>query len=335
VATEDDELAAAAVAAWWADRGDRVPLSAEAPIAVADHDTAAVLSAASVPAVADPPLARARDTAVTTHPALAAGGPHAAAALTPGDVAAAGAHLEALVAGAAARVSEEGLVVIAAAGRFVGAGRAGGVDAMALARAVGHAGLAVVDRLAPGAANRLAGGSGRIDTATDRTPGLLDAAPVTMCVGRRTATPAERERAFFASVPRKIVAAAALCRDPTGRLLCVHDAFKQRWTIPGGVVDADERPDAAARREAAEEAGVDVELGALLGVFAAAWPDRLTFVYAAAARGEIDGPGHAHEIDAVAWMPLETAQHRLVAYVAEQVQRCLAQPGGTWRQPTA
>lgn len=334
--TEDDELAAAAVAAWCADRGDRVPLSATTPAAATDHDTAAVLDRAGVPAVADPQLARARDAALTGHPAFADEGPHPVAVLSACDVVAAGSHLEALVGAAATRVHADGVVLVAAPGRFAGAG---GTEALTLARAVGHTGLTVIDQLAPGAASRLTGGGvdgpARIDLTLDRTPGLLDAGAVTVCVGRRTRSPRERERAFFGSVPRKVVAAAALCRDDAGRLLCVHDAFKQRWTIPGGVVEADENPDDGARREAAEEAGVDVELGALLGVFGASWPDRVTFVYAASPRGEAAGPTHAHEIDAVQWLPLESAQRTLVAYVAEQVRRCLAQPGGTWRQLSA
>lgn len=331
---EDDELAAAAVAAWCADRGDRVPVSSEAPLAVTDDDAAAGLAAAGVAAVAEPRLGRARDGAVTHHPAHSAGGPHAAAALLPRDVVAAGDHLEALVAGAAMCVGPGGVVVLAAPAPF-GHGGGPGVPAQALARAVAHTGLAVIDQLAPGAAGRLAGAPGRLDPAADRTPGLLDAGPITMCVGRRWREGREREQAFFSSLPRKVAAAAVLCRDDGGRVLCVHDAFKRRWTLPGGVVDADEPPDDAARREAAEEAGVDVELGALLGVFAAAWPDRLTFVYAASARGDPAGPVHAHEIDALEWFPVETAQRKLVAYVAEQVRCCLDRPGGTWRQSIA
>lgn len=338
MASEDDALAAAAVAAWCADRGDRVPVASDHPIAVTGPDAAAALVEAGAPAAADPRLAELREATLTEHPAFTAQGPHTAAALLPDDVTAAG-TLEALLAGASTRVRDGGVVLVAAPGRFAHpagpAGAAPGVEALTLARAVGHAGLTVIDQLAPGAAARLAGGPARIDLAADRTPGLLDAGRLTVCAARRWRDAGERERAFFSSLPRKIVAAAALCRDARGRLLCVHDAFKQRWTIPGGVVDADELPDAAARREASEEAGVDVDVGELLGVFSAAWPDRLTFVYAAMARGEPAGPAHAHEIDVVEWMGLDAALARLVGYVAEQVRWCVDHPGGTWRQSTA
>lgn len=338
MAFEEDVLAATAIAAWCADRGDRVPVAPDHPVAVTGPDAAAALTEAGVPTSTDPGLAEARDASLAEHPAFTAQGPHTAAALLPSDVAA-DTTLEGLLTGASTRVRDDGIILVAAPGAFAHrAARTGatpGVEALTLARAAGHAGLTVIDQLAPGAGSRLTGGPARIDLVADRTPGLLDAGELTVCAARRWRDARDRERAFFASLPRKIVAAAALCRDANGRLLCVHDAFKQRWTIPGGVVDADETPDAAARREAREEAGVDVDLGELLGVFGAAWPDRLTFVYAATAGDEPAGPAHAHEIDAVEWMELDAALARLVGYVAEQVRCCLRQPGGTWRQSTA
>lgn len=338
MASEDDALAAAAIAAWCADRGDRVPVTPDHPVAVTGPDGAAAVTEVGVPATTDPGLAEARDATLAAHPAFTVQGPHVAAALLPSDLAAE-TTLEGLLAGASTRVRDGGVVLVAAPGRFAHptrqTGGTTGVEALTLARAVGHAGLTVIDQLAPGAASQLTGGPTRIDLPADRTPGLLDAGRLTVCAARRWRDAGERERAFFASLPRKIAAAAVLCRDAHGRLLCVHDAFKQRWTIPGGVVDADETPDAAARREAGEEAGVAVDLGELLGVFSAAWPDRLTFVYGATARGEPAGPAHAHEIDAVEWMELDAALARLVGYVAEQVRCCLRQPGGTWRQSTA
>ena len=60
-------------------------------------------------------------------------------------------------------------------------------------------------------------------------------------------------------IPGTYVGAYAWCRDPSDRLLLVHlsrglDAG--RWTMPGGGVEWGEHPDAAARREMAEETGI-------------------------------------------------------------------------------
>jgi 8-oxo-dGTP pyrophosphatase MutT (NUDIX family) len=60
--------------------------------------------------------------------------------------------------------------------------------------------------------------------------------------------------------------AAVLPRDEAGRVLLVRVIDTDQWAVIGGAIDPDESPGAAARREAAEEAGVTVELGPILGV---------------------------------------------------------------------
>ena len=58
-----------------------------------------------------------------------------------------------------------------------------------------------------------------------------------------------------------------LPRDDRGRLLLVRLIDSGHWATVGGAVEPDESPSAGAVREAQEEAGVTVELGAILGVF--------------------------------------------------------------------
>jgi 8-oxo-dGTP pyrophosphatase MutT (NUDIX family) len=59
---------------------------------------------------------------------------------------------------------------------------------------------------------------------------------------------------------------SVLPRDEVGRLLLVRLIDTGNWATIGGAVEPDESPRDSAVREAQEEAGVDVELGAILGV---------------------------------------------------------------------
>lgn len=66
------------------------------------------------------------------------------------------------------------------------------------------------------------------------------------------------------SRPGKRMGSGVLIRDVEGRVLLVEPTYKPGWEIPGGAVEADESPRAAARREVREELGIELEAGRLL-----------------------------------------------------------------------
>ncbi|WP_433860034.1 NUDIX domain-containing protein [Streptomyces kronopolitis] len=73
---------------------------------------------------------------------------------------------------------------------------------------------------------------------------------------------------YLAGLPRVLAGAAVIFRDAEDRLLLVEPNYRDTWILPGGTVESDrgESPRQAARRETAEEIGLDVEPGALLAV---------------------------------------------------------------------
>lgn len=109
---------------------------------------------------------------------------------------------------------------------------------------------------------------------------------------------------------------AVAIRDDARRILLVQHV-EGRWQLPGGAVEPGEHPRVAAARECAEEAGITVRIGDVLGVFGGpgyrvtyANGDEIGFVPILFAGTIVDGeprPDH-DETQAVEWFSLaETA----------------------------
>src|SRR3989344_2258133 len=57
-------------------------------------------------------------------------------------------------------------------------------------------------------------------------------------------------------LPRKRIGAGALIFNEKGEILVVKPSYKDRWSIPGGVVEKNESPRNACIRETKEEVGI-------------------------------------------------------------------------------
>jgi 8-oxo-dGTP pyrophosphatase MutT (NUDIX family) len=121
-----------------------------------------------------------------------------------------------------------------------------------------------------------------------------------------------------------------LPRDADGRVLLVRARATEEWMTIGGMVEVDEDPAVAAIREAQEEAGVTVELDAILGAlggprFRLRYPNGdqtayVTIVYAARVVAGAPQPD-GDETDHVDWFsPSQLLTLPLTAFAAAQFE---------------
>ncbi|MFO0575124.1 MAG: ATP-dependent sacrificial sulfur transferase LarE [Polyangia bacterium] len=103
---------------------------------------------------------------------------------------------------------------------------------------------------------------------------------------------------------RKLVVAALVQRDDGAVLLSQRRAdqgMPLKWELPGGKIEPGESPEAALRREIAEELGVESEVGAIYDVISHAYPefDLLMLVY----RCTLAAPPFPREVADVRFVP--------------------------------
>lgn len=139
--------------------------------------------------------------------------------------------------------------------------------------------------------------SGSGNAALKRLPVVTADTPAPAPVPAPAAMPhAERKR--------KLVVAALVQRDDGAVLLSQRRAdqgMPLKWELPGGKIEAGESPEAALRREIAEELGVEAEVGAIYDVVSHAYPefDLLMLVY----RCTLAAPPSAREVADVRFVP--------------------------------
>ncbi len=84
-----------------------------------------------------------------------------------------------------------------------------------------------------------------------------------------------------AITPNYTVGAVCLIERDDGKVLLVRQAYRQRWGVPGGLLQRGEDAGDGARREVLEEVGLQVDLLGEPAVVVEAAPQRIDLVYRA------------------------------------------------------
>ena len=135
---------------------------------------------------------------------------------------------------------------------------------------------------------------------------------------------------YVASLPRKWMAAGALCRDFAGRVLLVDPVYRETWDTPGGVVEAEESPHAACRREVAEEIRLDRPVGRVLAVdwvlSQPDYPEGLVVIYDGGEFSDTDIAAitvPAGELRGFEFVPPDEVDARVTPIVGRRIRACL------------
>lgn len=135
---------------------------------------------------------------------------------------------------------------------------------------------------------------------------------------------------FYASLPRKRIAAGALFFNQLGELLVVKPTYRDGWLVPGGTIEADESPRSGCDREVREEIALDRPVRRLLCVeWNAADPPQNEVVMFLFDGGELDDDVieqirlPAHELSAHRFVSTDDVDAWLVPRLARRVTAAL------------
>jgi 8-oxo-dGTP diphosphatase len=120
----------------------------------------------------------------------------------------------------------------------------------------------------------------------------------------RLLPPRARRAAVSAFAPSFTVGAICLIERADGRVLLVRQVYRERWGIPGGLLDRGEDPAQAAHREIREEVGLAIDLVGEPASVVDARVRRVDMVFRARPVDDRDADGvhpTSPEISRVAW----------------------------------
>lgn len=135
----------------------------------------------------------------------------------------------------------------------------------------------------------------------------------------------ERIRWLNERLPRTRVIGHGLLRDSRGRVLMCQLTYKERWDLPGGVVESHESPRRGTLREVAEELGHEASSARLVAVNWmspwSGWDDAVTFLFDL---GRIDAGTdlilQPREIAAVHWCDLNDVRRQVAPATARLLE---------------
>ena len=96
-----------------------------------------------------------------------------------------------------------------------------------------------------------------------------------------------RRRMVRHITPNYTVGAICVIERADGAVLLVRQAYRERWGVPGGLLNRGEDAHAGALREVREEVGIDVELLGEPAVVVEPAPQRIDIVFRARPVGEV------------------------------------------------